>query len=300
MSAPLLATGGYDHTIRIWNPDSASCKRTLQFAESQINDLEISPSGSHIVAAGHEHVRLYDVNSTSPNSLSSFDGHVGNVTCVGVSNDSSFIYTGGDDETVKIYDLRSTDHTLTFSHTAPVTSVALHPNQLELISGDESGKIVRWDLRANQCTEHLIPALDVAVRSVAVSNDGQFVAAVNNEGNCYIWKIDGTDLLALKKITVHKSAYVLQCAFSPDSKNLATTSSDHTSKIWDVENDFTLKSEQSGHTMWVWDCAFSTDSTLLVTASSDCTARVWDVASGDSMLELKGHQRAVTSIALRD
>jgi len=35
-------------------------------------------------------------------------------------------------------------------------------------------------------------------------------------------------------------------------------------------------------------------------ASSDSTARVWDVENGESMLELKGHQRAVTSVALRD
>ena len=52
--------------------------------------------------------------------------------------------------------------------------------------------------------------------------------------------------------------------------------------------------------MWVWDCCFSADSSLLVTASSDSTARVWDVETGESMLELKGHQRAVTSVALRD
>lgn len=32
--AVLLATGGYDHTIRLWQPHSGVCHRTLQHPES--------------------------------------------------------------------------------------------------------------------------------------------------------------------------------------------------------------------------------------------------------------------------
>jgi hypothetical protein len=28
--------------------------------------------------------------------------------------------------------------------------------QAEIISGDQSGKVVRWDLRSNVCIEHLV------------------------------------------------------------------------------------------------------------------------------------------------
>lgn len=297
----LLVTGGYDHTIRIWDPDSCSCRRTLQHNESQINALEISPDRHYIAAAGHEHVRLYDVNANTPNAATSFDGHVGNVTSVGFSANGQWMHTGGDDETVKIFDTRTApNYQRNFNHQSPVTSVALHPNQVELISADQDGRIVRWDLRANQCTEHLIPEVDVAVRCVAMSPDAQLVAAVNNEGNCYIWQMEGADLCALKMIDAHKPSYALKCVFSPDSEKLATTSSDRSSKIFEVKKDFAEKSQQTGHSMWVWDCCFSADSSLLVTASSDSTARVWDVENGESMLELKGHQRAVTSVALRD
>ena len=51
---------------------------------------------------------------------------------------------------------------------------------------------------------------------------------------------------------------------------------------------------------WVWDAAFSADSRHVVTASSDQTARIWSVASGECVQELKGHQRAVTCVALHD
>ena len=93
---------------------------------------------------------------------------------------------------------------------------------MELISADQDGRIVRWDLRANQCTEHLIPEVDVAVRCVAMSPDAQLVAAVNNEGNCYIWQMECADLCALKMIDAHKPSYALKCVFSPDSEKLVS------------------------------------------------------------------------------
>ena len=34
---PILATGGYDHTIKIWVPHSATATKTLQHSDSQVN-----------------------------------------------------------------------------------------------------------------------------------------------------------------------------------------------------------------------------------------------------------------------
>eukprot|EP00035_Acanthoeca_spectabilis_P036563 m.40354 g.40354 ORF g.40354 m.40354 type:complete len:302 (-) comp8068_c0_seq1:676-1581(-) len=301
MEAAMLVTGGYDHTIRIWNPDTCSSKRTLQHGESQINALEITPDRNFIAAAGYADVRMYDVLSNTPTAMTAFHGHSGNVTALAFSEEGTRMYTGGDDETVKVFDVRSTpDDKFSFDQGSPVTCIALDPNQVQLISGDQDGKIGRWDLRANLCIEHLIPELDVGIRSLAVSPDGNVLAAINDEGHCYIWERDAKDFRALKQIKAHHPYFGLKCMFSPDSTKLATTSSDMTARIWDVNDDFELKHTLEGHTAWVWDCAFSGDSALLLTASSDTTSRLWDVESGETVLELKGHQRAVTAVALKD
>ena len=126
----------------------------------------------------------------------------------------------------------SSDCQRDFNHENSVTCVALHPNQTELISGDQDGRIVRWDLRANQCTEHLIPELDTAVRSIAISSDARLLAGVNNKGNCYIWQLNGSDVCPLKMVKVHQPAYALKCKFSPDDKKFVTTSSDRTARVW--------------------------------------------------------------------
>lgn len=101
------------------------------------------------------------------------------------------------------------------------------------------------------------------------------------------------------KIAAHDS-YCLKCLLSPDSKYLATCSSDSTIKIFDVMNNFQLQSELCGHRKWVWDMAFSADSAYLVSASTDKTAKLWDVKKGQKIIGYDEHSKGVTCVALND
>lgn len=96
----ILATASYDHTIRFWEAKSGRCYRTIQYPDSvsngywylaihrqhrgypvykqsyvpfsaltclqQVNRLEITPDKRFLAAAGNPHIRLFDVNSNSP------------------------------------------------------------------------------------------------------------------------------------------------------------------------------------------------------------------------------------------
>ena len=107
VSEVILATAGYDHTIRFWEALSGICLRTIQFPDSQINKIVISPDKRFIVAAGNPQVRLYDVQSNSANSITSFEGHTGNVTSVSFQSAGRWLCTGSEDGTVKIWDIRT-------------------------------------------------------------------------------------------------------------------------------------------------------------------------------------------------
>lgn len=102
----ILATASYDHTIRFWEAKSGRCYRTIQYPESQVNRLEITPDKRYLAAAGNPHIRLFDVNSTSPQPVMSYDSHTNNVMAVGFQCDGKWMYSGSEDGTVKIWDLR--------------------------------------------------------------------------------------------------------------------------------------------------------------------------------------------------
>ena len=257
-----------------------------------------------IAAAGNPHIKIFEINSNNPQSIISYDNHTNNVTAVGFQKDNKFMFSGSEDGTVKLWDLRAPGCQREYEHkSAAVNTVVLHPNGNELISGDQMGNIRVWDLTAGACSCELVPEVGTGVRSLTVAPDGSLIVAANSSGTCYVWRsMRGSHLSThfepLHKLKAH-STYVLKCLLSPDVRQLATTSADRTVKLWNLDG-FTLDRTLTGHQRWVWDCVFSVDAAYLVTASSDCSARLWDLSTGDAIRLYSGHHKAVVACALND
>uniref|UniRef100_T1JEE6 Target of rapamycin complex subunit lst8 n=1 Tax=Strigamia maritima TaxID=126957 RepID=T1JEE6_STRMM len=296
----ILATGGYDHTIRFWQAHSGICHRT------QVNALEITPDRQLIAATGYQNIRVYDLNSINPNPVIKYEGLSKNVTSLQFHEDGKWMITGGEDSIARIWDLRSRSQKCQrlFQVSAPVNCIRLHPNQGELVVGDQNGTIHIWDLNTDNA-EQITPDIDTSIQSVDVDPERNYLAAVNSKGTCYVWGLKGgvgkesTQVNSPRNFQAHKR-YALKCKFSPDSTLLVTTSADQTAKIWKTV-DFSLVTElKAPNQRWVWDVAFSADSQYAVTASSDNFARLWSVETGEVKREYSGHQKALTCLAFHD
>jgi G protein beta subunit-like protein len=205
--------------------------------------------------------------------------------------------------------------------------VSLHPNQSELYIGDQSGNIHVWDLRTEKKETIKTENADMSIQHLDIEADGNYLAAVDNKGYCYMFAINpalksqsGSALQRRVKFQAHKK-YALKCRFSPDSTLLATTSADQTAKIWktfdlqpladeglatssscwSVSDAFKPMLELTDATQrWVWDVAFSGDSEYVVTASSDSMARLWSLSTGEVKREYPGSQKPLTALAFSD
>ncbi|KAL5381218.1 hypothetical protein DPSP01_007211 [Paraphaeosphaeria sporulosa] len=93
------------------------------------------------------------------------------------------------------------------------------------------------------------------------------------------------------------SGGVISVAFSPDSTQLASASSDTTVKIWEVSNGACLQTLE-GHSGGVISVAFSADSTRLASASDDTTVKIWEVSSGACLQTLEGNSGYISSADL--
>lgn len=302
----VFVTGGYDHCVKVWQAHTGICQKTFQHADSQVNDLDITPNKYIIAAAGYQHIRMYDLNSNNPNPIIHCEGVSKNVSRLGFQEDGKWMYTAGEDCSARIWDLRSTSFQCEriFQVSAPVNCAFLHPNQSELIVGDQSGVIHLWDLRSDH-NEQLIPESETSIQDIAIDPDGTYMAAVNNKGHCFVWALAGgigeepTRLNPRHKLNAHKR-YALRCKFSPDSTLLATTSADETARIWRTTDFSEEQVLQHDAKRWVWDAAFSADSQYLFTACSDGIARLWNIATGKVQREYQGHQKVVSALAFKD
>jgi len=84
-------------------------------------------------------------------------------------------------------------------------------------------------------------------------------------------------------------------AISPNSRLIASGSSDGRARLWDSNNG-TLVKELETHADCVVAVAFAIDGKNLATASHDRTAKIWDVESGRLTHTLRGHSGGVTSV----
>ena len=87
---------------------------------------------------------------------------------------------------------------------------------------------------------------------------------------------------------------------SPDCRTLASGSSDHSVKIWDIlsgECKKTLKGH-TGFLAFVNVVVFSPDGRHTVSGADDYMLKIWDVSSGECIKTLKGHNGKVYSVAI--
>lgn len=248
----------------------------------------------------------YDMAASNP--IVNFEGVSKNVTSVGFQEDCKFMFTGSEDCRVRIWDLSSNPVCKRmFDCLSPVTSVCLHPNQVELAISTQAGSIYLWDVKSDN-NEHLLPEINASIQCVDISPNGQYMAAVTNKGCCYIWTLgsnNASDQVTKTdpklKLNGSQGQYGLKVKFSPDSSLLVTTSGDSTARIYKASDDFLLYRElKVDNNRWVWDACFSNDSKYLFTASSDSVARLWKIETKTIEREYIGHSKSLTSIAFRD
>ncbi|KAJ6233850.1 target of rapamycin complex subunit lst8 [Anaeramoeba flamelloides] len=320
MNRVILCTGGYDHTIKFWESSTCLCRRTIQYPDSQVNVMCITPTKQYLSVGGNPHVKLYDINGNDSTPVTSFNGHSNNVTAMGFQNDMRWMFTSSEDKTVKIWDLRGKGTTRILTNSSGVNTAQLHPNQSELISGDQNGNIIMWDIGKEQKVETLVPDGKVPIRSLSLSKDGSTLVAVNNSGKCFIWGVDeeGDDLNEKKQTQNQQQQQQQQSQTNETNINKENEKEKEKDKEIEIETEnkqendqqgtnkqsvvsreksrFKLKATINAHETYILKCLISPNSKLIATTSADKTIKIWNIDDQFSLNQtLTGHTRWVWS-----
>jgi RNA polymerase sigma factor (sigma-70 family) len=174
-------------------------------------------------------------------------------------------------------------------HTAPVLTVAFHPDGAYLASGSQEPAVVVWDLASGRESSilrgHMGP-----VRSVVFSPDGRTLASASDDGTIRLWKVvGGKDPVVLRG----HDGPVLAVAFGPGGTRLASGGADGSVRIWDITTGG-RPLVLSGHTGAVNAVAYSPDGNRVFSAGQDQTIRFWDARTGRALAGLNAPEAVQT------
>ncbi|MGB7924276.1 MAG: caspase family protein [Pyrinomonadaceae bacterium] len=295
-----LATGGGGKIV-LWDIYSGASLKQMKVNASVLRSIAFSPDGGLLASGGEDNlVHLWNVASGA--ELKALSGHtaspktgsrgayeIDDVHAVAFSPDGKWLASGGDDYTVRLWEISSGKELKVFrGHEDEVDSVAFSPDGKWLASGSADRTARVWDVASGGELKTLSKDSE-SVRSVIFSPDGKTIAHGNVDGVVSLWNVaSGSNYRSFRH-----NASASAVAFSPDGETLAVGKGfgGKDIVIWDLASGAKLQTFQ-GSANSIYSVALSPDHKFLATGAwrDDNGVQLWDLANGVKLrsLELRG------------
>jgi F-box and WD-40 domain protein 1/11 len=164
-------------------------------------------------------------------------------------------------------------------------------DEQKIITGSRDNTIRVWDTHTYQCIRKLGNPNNPRERHELPFKDPQPIGVQP----LYILDTKGPDPAPRGKLQEYHTASILCLQYDDDI--LVSGSSDFTSIVWDIKNDYRPIHRLRGHNAGVLDVCI--DDQRIITCSKDTTIKIWDRFTGKLLRTLRGHRGPVNAVQVR-
>jgi WD40 repeat protein len=306
----MLAAGGRDKIVRLWNPQRGELQKQLEGHQGEVRAVSLSPDGRLLASAGgysmgslHNEVRLWDIETGEETAQLRDDDDpqksgADSVRSLAFSADGTTL-AAGSTSTVRIWNVekRKLIHRLAKCY----QDVAFSPTANRLVVCGDFG------IYDPQTRQQLVKLSGNVSKQgcVAYSNSGRLIASGDQDGYVQLW--DAITGKELARRWGHEGG--VRCVdFSPDGTLAASVSrEDGTIRIWGTASGTQLrKIPVTWHGSDVsWneegsDVLFAPYGREIITWTHDSTVRSWKLAGLEKRDLRLGETRATVMTFSKD
>ncbi|XP_030880817.1 autophagy-related protein 16-2 isoform X3 [Leptonychotes weddellii] len=272
-SSSLLATGGADRLIHLWNVvgDRLEANQTLEGAGGSITSVDFDPSGSQVLAATYNQAaQLWKVGEVQ--SKETLSGHTDKVTAAKFKLTRHQAVTGSRDRTVKEWDLGRAYCSRTINVLSYCNDVVCGDHVI--ISGHSDQKIRFWDSRVPCCTQ-IIP-VQGRVTSLNLSQDQLHLLSCSRDDTLKVIDLRVSNIRqAFRADGFRCGSDWTKAVFSPDRSYALAGSWDGALYIWDVDTGKLEGSLRGPHCTAVNAVAWCSSGSHVVSADQARKVVLW-------------------------
>ncbi|XP_061097078.1 autophagy-related protein 16-1-like isoform X1 [Conger conger] len=269
----LLATGGMDRRVKLWEVVSGRCemKGSLTGSNAGITSIEFDSAGSYILAASNDFAsRMWTVDDYRLRHT--LTGHSGKVLAARFLLDNARIVSGSYDRTLKLWDLRSKVCMKTVFAGSSCNDIVC--TEQCVMSGHFDKKVRFWDIRAESIVQEL--ELLGRVTSLDLNHDRTQLLTCSRD--------DLLKIFDLRSNAVRQSfsAQGFKCGadwtrvtFSPDGSYVAAGSAEGTLFVWNVLTGKLARTLDKQHSSAINAVAWSPSGAHVVSVEKGSKAVLW-------------------------
>jgi WD40 repeat protein len=272
----LLALGGDDHSVRLWNVTERKFTAELPKHNDWVRSLVFSPDAARLATVAQDgQIRIWNVQNGG--LLRTLNEPVRGTQQILFQPDGARFAVCGFDANIRIYDAATYKLVATLpAHNSNNEAIAYSADGSLLATGGRTGVVRVWRTADNK---HLtdIEGDGRRVRAIVFSPDGSSLVIGGDGPFITQWNPQEGKLIRTFAERPGKTFSLAFCG----STALASGESDNMVRLWNLTTG-TQTATLSGHTGTVSTMVFEPKSQQLITGSFDASVRFWTLPQAEA------------------
>ncbi|XP_015284782.1 PREDICTED: transducin beta-like protein 3, partial [Gekko japonicus] len=272
-TSTLLATGGCDSTIKVWDVIKQYCTHNLKGSSGVVHLVKFHPDISQLQLFSSSmdyKIRLWDLKSSKCIAL--LESHYSAVTCLAFSADRETLVSSGRDKICTVWDLNTRAVKRTVPVYESVESVVLLPEGVDF-------------------------------SALGVKKSGLHFLTAGSKGILQLWNASTAACVYSQPLPRHRAASeeeagehsLVHCALVPVRDEIVTVSAEHNIIFYDART-LQLRKQFAGYNGEVLDVRFlGPGDSHIVVATNSPQLKVFELATSDCQI-LYGHTDTVLAL----